>query len=211
LNEPYGLAVIPNLSGGSFLFVANYLGQSVDEYSISGGVATATGLHISGFSNPSSVAIYGGDIFVADKSSGTIGEYTLSGAPVNTSLISGLIEPSDLAISGGDIFVLNDDGFIGEVGEYTTSGVTVNDDLFTYFSSAPAAGLAISGDDIFVAGAGDVGEYTTSGGTVDASLISGLGNPQGIALVGAAPTPEPSTYALMATGMVALFGLRRRK
>jgi hypothetical protein len=42
----------------------------------------------------------GSDLFVVDFKANTIGEYTTSGAPVNSTLISGLNGPQDLAISG---------------------------------------------------------------------------------------------------------------
>jgi hypothetical protein len=71
--------------------------------------------------------VSGGDIFVANLSLGTIGEYTTGGATVNASLVSGLNGPYSIAVSGGDIFV----GNIGNstIGEYTTDGATVNPSL----------------------------------------------------------------------------------
>src|SRR5260370_21839540 len=38
---------------------------------------------------------------------GTIGEYTTSGAPVNSALVSGLHGPAGIAVSRGDLFVVN--------------------------------------------------------------------------------------------------------
>jgi hypothetical protein len=43
--------------------------------------------------------VSGSDLFVANSSSNTIGEYTTSGATVNASLISGLNSPIGLAIA----------------------------------------------------------------------------------------------------------------
>src|SRR6478672_7305137 len=68
-------------------------------------------------------------IFVANISIGTIGEYTTSGATVNPALISGLSFPVGIAVSGSDLFVLNT--AIGTIGKYTTSGATVNPDLIS--------------------------------------------------------------------------------
>jgi hypothetical protein len=46
-------------------------------------------------------------------------------------------------------------------------------------------GVAVSGNDLFVANAGGtIGEYTTSGSTVNASLITGLSQPFGLAISG---------------------------
>ena len=64
-------------------------------------------------------------------------------------------------------------------------------------------------DTIFVAnggrrqGPGSIGEYTTDGATVNPALISGLSNPNGIAIV---PTvvPEPSSFLLVVSGGLAM-------
>ena len=57
-------------------------------------------------------------------------------------------------------------------------------------------GIAISGNDLFVANTldGTIGEYSTFGATVSASLISGLDGPVlGVAI---SPVPEPSSGML---------------
>lgn len=210
LNAPWGLAVIPDLvnSGDSDVFVVNNAGY-VDEYTVSGGAVIASHPSlISGLNEPTGIAISGGDIFVAEQGSASIAEYTLSGGPVNTSLISSLYDPMNLAITS-DIFIANYGS--GNIGEYTTSGAPVNTSLIYYGSDNPE-GLAITGGDVFVTGnaSGTVGEYTTSGGTITSSLILGLSNPTGIAVLGT-PAPEPSTDDLTALSITALFGLRRRK
>jgi hypothetical protein len=64
-----------------------------------------------------------------NNGSGTIGEYTTAGVPVNASLVSGLNDPYGLAVSGGDIFVANT--YPGEISEYTTTGAPVNTSLIT--------------------------------------------------------------------------------
>ena len=69
----------------------------------------------------------GGDLFVANYGGyglGTIGEYTTSGATVNSALITGLDGPIGIAVSGGNLFITSI--LDGTIGEYTTSGVTVN-------------------------------------------------------------------------------------
>ena len=48
-----------------------------------------------------------GTIFVANFLTGTIGEYTTSGATVNAALISGLNGPFGLAVAGSNLFVTN--------------------------------------------------------------------------------------------------------
>jgi hypothetical protein len=126
------------------------------------------------------------NLFVVDTGTmtprtGTIGEYTNSGVPINASLISGLNEPRYIAVSGGFIYVSTADGTIGK---YTTSGATVNPSLITGLNGP--LDLVVSGNHLFVGNnfGGTVGEYTTSGATVNASLISGLDRPTGLALSG---------------------------
>jgi hypothetical protein len=43
-----------------------------------------------GLGFPTDIEVFEGHLFVVNASDGTIGEYTLSGAPVNRALISGL-------------------------------------------------------------------------------------------------------------------------
>src|SRR5438034_8099320 len=61
--------------------------------------------------------IRGAQIFVANFETGTIGEYTTSGATVDPALISGLSLPTDIAVSGEDLFVASSNiGRIGSMG-----------------------------------------------------------------------------------------------
>ena len=94
----------------------------------------------------------GQDIFVANYGGGTIGEYTTSGAVVNTSLIPGLLPygPATLAVSGSNLFVGNfGDGTPGEyngsIGEYTTSGEVVNASLIPGLLRGEPTGMVVSG------------------------------------------------------------------
>jgi PPE-repeat protein len=73
--------------------------------------------------------VAGNDLFVSNNSGGSIGEYTTSGATVNTSLILGLSTPYGVAIAGNDLFVANFGN--DTIGEYTTSGGTVNPSLIS--------------------------------------------------------------------------------
>ena len=151
----------------------------------------------------------GQDIFVANVASGTIGEYTTSGATVNASLVSGLGNPFGIAVSGSDLFVTS---VHSGIGEYTTSGATVNASLVSGLDYP--YGIAVSGSDLFVVnqGSGTIGEYTTTGVTVNASLVSGLDNPSGIAIsepVSSVPDAG-STLGLMFLSLAGLAALRRR-
>jgi hypothetical protein len=81
---------------------------------------------------------------------------------------------------------------------------------------AALSSATASGDNIFVTNFnsgsvgdyGTIGEYTTSGGTVNPSLVSELSDPCGIAI---APTPEPSTRALLTAGALGLLGWMWRR
>jgi hypothetical protein len=122
-----------------------------------------------------------GQVFVAESGSATIGEYTTTGAVVNSSLIQGIVAPTSIVVSGSDLFVSYDSI---RVGEYTTSGATVNADLFNEIY--PITSMAVSGSDIFVTEVtvGKIGEYTTSGTLVTTSLVSGLTLPSSLAISG---------------------------
>src|SRR5438067_1076542 len=106
------------------IFVANSYGACIGKYTTSGSTLNAS--LISGLSFPSgtllttliydlyqpaAVALDGhGHLYVASwngaNSFGAVGEYTLTGAPINPSLISGLSSPSGLAFdSSGNLFV----------------------------------------------------------------------------------------------------------
>jgi len=124
-------------------------------------------------------------IFIANSDDGTVGEYTLSGTPINKSLISGLNDPTAVSVSGSNIFVMTspDDG-TARIGEYTISGDQINPNLITGLN-APA-GMAMSGPDIFI---GDfynsgISEFTTAGTTVKSPLVAGAGEPFAIAVSG---------------------------
>src|SRR5689334_6715308 len=78
--------------------------------------------------------VRGDVIFVADFNSGTIGEYTTAGAPINPALISGLNHPIGIAVSGSDLFVANESAGgpnDGVISKYTTAGVLVTPALIS--------------------------------------------------------------------------------
>ncbi len=122
-----GLALVLHRDAQADIYVTNYGGNTIGEYTNSGTVVNAS--LISGLSSPWGIAVSGSDIFVANNGSNTIGEYTTSGAVVNASLISGLNSPTGIAVSGSDIFVTN--YVSGTIGEYTTSGTVVNASLIS--------------------------------------------------------------------------------
>ncbi len=130
--------------------------------------------------------VLAGDVFVTNKNSGTIGEYTSTGETVNAALITGLNFPTDVAVSGGFLYVtsVNGGSGAGTIGQYTLTGGTVNAALVTGLNGP--ADVVVSGGNLFVANAfsGTIGEYTTSGATVNATLITGLSTPQDLVVSG---------------------------
>jgi hypothetical protein len=118
-------------------------------------------------------------IYVVNNLSGTIGEYTVSGAPINASLISGLSSPWGIALGpNGHLYVPSHVNWT--IGEYTLSGAAVHSFLISY-SSLTGAAVDSSGN-IFV---GDsqgrrITELNSSGAVVNRSLISGLSYLNGI-------------------------------
>ena len=162
------------------LWVADTLGAGVDEYTSSGTYLGGLPLAPATADEPAALAVDGtGNLFVA-SGGGFVGEFTTSGAIVNSYLISGF-PVSDLAAAGNNLFVEN--GLNGTIMEYSTSGELVNASLITGVGGP----LVYDGNGhLFVANAGNgtIGEYTTSGQTINASLITGLGGIGSLALDG---------------------------
>src|SRR5258708_23191262 len=72
-------------------------------------------------------------VFVTDYERGTVGEYTLSGVPINRTLISGLDRPVALAQYGNGFLYVSSIGVSNNctIGVYTMSGVPINAALIT--------------------------------------------------------------------------------
>ncbi len=95
-------------------------------------------------SAPLGVAVSGSDLFVTNEGSGTVGEYTTSGATVMASLVSGLTDPFGVTVSGSDIFVVDPDAnTVSEYDATTGAAVTVTC-TNTSLSGGGQSGAAIS-------------------------------------------------------------------
>ncbi len=184
LSNPSGL-----VTDGTNLFVSNFTTGAL-EYTLSGDPVNTP---FSGAFAP--LALQGNDLFAVDAS-GTVGEFTTSGNTLNPAVIS-LIgsnnEPDDIqaiAVDGEDLFVSYAlrgvvMGVVPafKIGEYTTSGGTVNASLLS--GSGFVLGLAVEGDDLFVAnGLGAIGDYSIPTTTWNPSLITGLDSPYALAING---------------------------
>ena len=95
------------LAGANVLVADEDVGE-IESFPTSGGTGAAV---ISGLTNPAGMAISGSTLYVVNNSDsatvGSVGEYTLSGTPINASFITGLAYPDDVAVMGNNLFVLN--------------------------------------------------------------------------------------------------------
>jgi hypothetical protein len=177
------------------VFVADLDQGTVGEYGFHG-VTINTNL-ISGFSQPTQIALSGSDLFVESGGGTVVGEYTLGNEPgtiasSSPQFISGLftIGLGGLAVTDSDLFVVNNASYGHyQVSEYTLSGALINASLIS-FTNKPR-GITVSGSNVFLAfdDAGTVGEYTLGDtpGTIAASypsIVTGLDYPISVAASG---------------------------
>jgi DNA-binding beta-propeller fold protein YncE len=193
---------------GVNLYLAHAL--RVGKYTISG--ATINESLVQGFNDPRHIAVSddGTRIFVADFGDvpdgikGSVGEYdTSTGATINAALITALDNPTGIALLGNSLYVANSS--TGTIGKYNFDGTPVNPAFITGLSNP--LDLATFGGNLYVVnnGTNSIGEYdATTGATINAALITGLNDPQGIAIV-----PEPAAFILFAAGTLGLLGFRR--
>jgi len=87
-------------------------------------------------------------IYVTNSTAGTIGEYSLSGAPINPALVMGLNFPIGVDLYNGNLFVTN--LTTASVGVYNaTTGAVVNSALVTGLHSSPG-GIIVADGTIYV-------------------------------------------------------------
>lgn len=214
---------------GADMFISNYLGTTVSEYTATGALVNSSLITLKVGAGPYGIVVSGNDLFVAvnefnkGAGAGYISEYdATTGAQINANFITGLNQPEGIAISGNGFFVVNngDDNNAagpltdGTVGEYDlTTGAAINSALVTGLNQP--VGVAVLGNDLFVTSnpngstAGLIGEYdATTGATINASFVTGLDDPQGIAVF----APEPSTWIMLVIGAATLLacGVRKR-
>jgi hypothetical protein len=150
---------------------------SVGEYDASGNVINSS--FITGVPNfIMSLAVSGNDVYVGTYDN--IGIYNAGNGSLITN-ISTSYTPWFLAVSGTNLLA----GYWGNAGVYdynANTGALINS---TFVQVSDPLGLAVAGNDLYVAGNGGVGEYNaTTGAAINSSLITGLNNPMGIAISG---------------------------
>ena len=191
LSDPDGLVL-----SGNTLFLSDSALNTVGEYNATTGAAINADF-ISA-NDPNGLLISGNILYVTNfdigvPGGGTIGTYdATTGATINANFITGLSGDNELALSGNTLYVAG----TGTVGEYdATTGAAINRDFIT--ESGSLSGLVLSGNTLFAADimvaascqgvcpSGTVGEYSaTTGAAINGSLITGLGDPGEIALLG---------------------------
>ena len=198
LSTPWGIE-----ASGDKLYVVsggNRVVGTIGEYTTSGAIVNAS--LVSGLTNPEGIALSGSNLFVV-YAGNHIGKYTTAGGPAHAPLISGngFQFWRGIAVSGDKLFVT--DVNAGTISEFTTSGAIVNATLVSGLNRP--SDIEVFGGHLFVTNSltGSIGEYTMTGEVVNASLIAKSGSTYGIAIV-----PEPSAWALLATGILLLLGRR---
>lgn len=181
-----GLCCLPEIAHAAVvtgIFVANANGfgagspGTVGRYDLAGSVVTNP--MITGLDVPFGIAASSTNLYVSNNNTGAVGEYTLTGSPVNSSLfnVSGV---TGLTVSGSNLYVSSQSD--NTIKLYNTAGTLLNGSFITGVNGPRQ--VAVLGSFVFVAnnGNGTIGEYTTSGNVVNASLISGLNSVTGIAV-----------------------------
>lgn len=211
------------VSGHSIFLGTDENHGTVRVYSTSGNLVNAaliTGLQPS-FEAPTfgDMAISGHNLFVASWGSDNgltyqsrVGEYTLSGAPVDADLITfrqGIA--TALAVSDSNIYVRNsvsaEELGLDTIAQYSISGQLINPKFITGVTDPSA--IALSDENIFIGngavGSGTVSVYTLGGDQIQPQLANNLGLPS-LAVSGTeAGVPELFSTFWLALPMLGMF------
>lgn len=215
------------VASGSDLYVLSQDG-TIGKYTLGatpGTIASSNPTLISAPGSPgagydsNSLAISGSDLFVSNNN-GYISKFNTSGGTVSASLVTGLNTPGEIAFSGSNLFVADSTGT--SVEESTTAGGSGTTVVSTLTPGQNANGIAVlgSGDLLVSNQGGTIDEYSSTGTLLTANFIPGLpGSPASpdypyspyamYSLLVVPAVPEPSTWAMMFAGLLALVGVQR--
>jgi hypothetical protein len=199
LSTPHGFIII-----GSDAYVLNTGKSELDEYSLTTGQQVGTGLGILP-STAYKIASFGANLYITTGSGVSV--YNTTTQTLNNGFIMGSTELRGVAVSGGDLFVT--DYTANTVLEYDLTGKLITDDYINKVIDNPDALLIYNGE--FYTGdyaSQCVSVFNSDGSPLHPGMIKGLDDPSDLLIL----APEPSTWALMLTGLVAFgfFGERRR-
>lgn len=194
---------------GNILYVTNEATgtNTVKTYDATTGAALSLTINLG--TRPSGIAVSGNTLYVAEENANlVIGFNAITGAATGFSIP--VTFPQSLALSGNNLYV----GYGAGTARYdATTGAAIP------FSSpiiGGSLGVAISGDNLYVAfaGAGNVSEFdATTGAPITSFGTSGSITVNGANTLAVAQVPEPTTLALAAIGALTLIGrnIRRRR
>jgi sugar lactone lactonase YvrE len=148
-----------------------------------------------------------GNLYITSYSTGDVGKYTAAGGVLNSTLFTVSGGAYGLAIDASDnLYVVAPNS--ARVGKYTSSGGVINAAFLTGLS-APFFTAVDGGGNVYVNTATGIARYSPAGALLNSTFITGLSNPGSFAFLA---VPEPSTWALLLTGLglLVLPAVRRR-
>jgi hypothetical protein len=165
------------------LYVANQGNAKVEEYNATTGASIKSPLIGNTQSNqPTSIAILGNDLYVGE---GVIAEYdATTGALLSGTFATYNGDPQYLVETGGNLFAAGQGGSTLE--EYNAStGVTESTNFLNTRISQGFFGLAVSGNNLYVAQPGSISVYdATTGSPGNPDLVTTTGETQSMVISG---------------------------
>jgi sugar lactone lactonase YvrE len=165
------------------VFVSNNENDSIEEI-VNGTPTTFIGT-TNDLADPTGLATYGNNLFVANSTTGDVAEFSLSNGAFEGNYATGLANPRGIVFdSAGDLFVADQgSGSVTMIPAGSAFGSTGS--TFVSGFTAPN-GLAIYNGSLYIAdggGANTVNEVSlVTRATVSPPLISGVTNPNGLAV-----------------------------
>ncbi|MEO6846871.1 MAG: hypothetical protein ABI443_05400 [Chthoniobacterales bacterium] len=217
--QSYGASVIDVAIYGGHVYAAYYGISHVGEYSATTPQTVVShSIIAAGVSNDRGIAFgSSGTLYVSSYTNGTVGTYTSTGSPLNTTFLSGIVNPWGIAVdAAGNVYVASDmPGTAGSIGRYDATTHVFNAGFITNLNRPLY--LALDGQGNLYASMfgntsnnGSIGKFDATTGIGNSQFIPGLNAPTGIALDLSA-IPEPSAADLVFIGGIAYALWRARE